>query len=141
MSTRRFPIPAVAALVLLHGCASRPMQELMGRGPLATGSLYRQAESVVLARDRELAPGCKDRHVTGTVLVRAPDVIANPHGGGESVSFSGTGTPSSYVIPVDRRYSTFVERWSLRRCETNVLYRVTFKPSQDGTLVVAEPEA
>jgi hypothetical protein len=135
----RLLIPGLA-LALAGGCSSQPMDTLMGRAPLATGSLYRQAETVVLARDRAAAPGCKDRHVTDTMLLRAPDVIAAPQGGTESVSFSGSGTPSSYVVPAERRYSTFVERWFVRRCDTNAVYRVTFRPSGDGTRVEAEPE-
>jgi len=113
---------------------------LGGRTALATGALYRQAESIVMARDREAAPQCKTRSVLGTRLLEAPEAVADPRGGSESVSFSGSGTPSSYVVPSERRYSRFVERWVLQRCDTEVVYRVIYTPSASGTDVSAELE-
>ncbi len=126
--------------LFLAGCSAPEILNLGGRTALATGSLYRQAESIVMARDREAAPQCKTRMVMGTRLLEAPEAIADPRGGSESVSFSGSGTPSSYVIPSERRYSQFVERWVLQRCDTEVVYRVTFTPSASGTDVSAELE-
>lgn len=122
------------------GCSAPEILNLGGRTALATGSLYRQAESIVMARDREAAPQCKTRMVRGTRLLEAPEAIADPRGGSESVSFSGSGTPSSYVIPSERRYSQFVERWVVQRCDAEVVYRVTFTPSASGTDVSAELE-
>lgn len=138
------PIRIAAGLALmglfLAGCSAPEILNLGGRTALATGSLYRQAESIVMARDREAAPQCKTRMVMGTRLLEAPEAIADPRGGSESVSFSGSGTPSSYVIPSERRYSQFVERWVLQRCDAEVVYRVTFTPSASGTDVSAELE-
>jgi hypothetical protein len=102
--------------------------------------LYRQAESIVMARDREAAPQCKTRSVLGTRLLEAPEAIADPRGGSEAVSFSGSGTPSSYVIPSERRYSRFVERWVVQRCDAEVVYRVIFTPSASGSDISAELE-
>lgn len=126
--------------VVASGCSAPEILNLGGRTALATGSLYRQAESIVMARDREAAPQCKTRMVRGTRLLEAPEAIADPRGGSESVSFSGSGTPSSYVIPSERRYSQFVERWVVQRCDAEVVYRVTFTPSASGTDVSAELE-
>ncbi len=138
------PIRVAGGLALmglfLAGCSAPEILNLGGRTALATGSLYRQAESIVMARDRETAPQCKTRMVMGTRLLEAPEAIADPRGGSESVSFSGSGTPSSYVIPSERRYSQFVERWVLQRCDAEVVYRVTFTPSASGTDVSAELE-
>jgi len=138
------PIRVAGGLTLmglfLAGCSAPEILNLGGRTALATGSLYRQAESIVMARDREAAPQCKTRMVMGTRLLEAPEAIADPRGGSESVSFSGSGTPSSYVIPSERRYSQFVERWVLQRCDAEVVYRVTFTPSASGTDVSAELE-
>ena len=122
------------------GCSAPEILNLGGRTALATGALYRQAESIVMARDREAAPQCKTRSVLGTRLFEAPEAVADPRGGSESVSFSGSGTPSSYVVPSERRYSRFVERWVLQRCDTEVLYRVIYTPSASGTDVSAELE-
>jgi len=94
----------------------------------------------VMARDREAAPQCKARSVLTTRLLEAPEAVADPRGGSESVSFSGSGTPSSYVVPSERRYSRFVERWVLQRCDTEVVYRVIYTPSASGTDVSAELE-
>ena len=125
---------------LAAGCSAPEILNLGGRTALATGALYRQAESIVFARDREAAPQCKDRSVAGTRLLEAPEAIADPHGGRDSVSFSGSGTPTSYVVPSEHRYSRFVERWVIRRCDTEIVYRVTFTPSASGTDVTAELE-
>ena len=122
------------------GCSAPEILNLGGRTALATGALYRQAESIVMARDREAAPQCKTRIVLGTRLLEAPEAVADPRGGSESVSFSGSGTPSSYVVPSERRYSRFVERWVLQRCDTEVVYRVIYTPSASGTDVSAELE-
>ena len=110
--------------LFLVGCSAPEILNLGGRTALATGALYRQAESIVMARDREAAPQCKTRTVMGTRLLEAPEAIADPRGGSESVSFSGSGTPFSYAVPSERRYSRFVERWVLQRCDTEVVYRV-----------------
>ena len=126
--------------LLLAGCSAPEILNLGGRTALATGALYRQAESIVMARDRDAAPQCKTRLVRGTRLLEAPEAIADPRGGSESVSFSGSGTPSSYVIPSERRYSQFVERWVVQRCDAEVVYRVTFTPSASGTDISAELE-
>ena len=122
------------------GCSAPEILNLGGRTALATGALYRQAESIVMARDREAAPQCKTRSVLGTRLLEAPEAVADPRGGSESVSFSGSGTPSSYVVPSDRRYSRFVERWVIQRCDAEAVYRVTYTPSASGTDVSAELE-
>ena len=122
------------------GCSAPEILNLGGRTALATGALYRQAESIVMARDREAAPQCKARSVLGTRLLEAPEAVADPRGGSESVSFSGSGTPSSYVVPSDRRYSRFVERWVIQRCDAEAVYRVTYTPSASGTDVSAELE-
>ena len=122
------------------GCSAPEILNLGGRTALATGALYRQAESIVMARDREAASQCKTRSVLGTRLFEAPEAVADPRGGSESVSFSGSGTPSSYVVPSERRYSRFVERWVLQRCDTEVVYRVIYTPSASGTDVSAELE-
>ena len=122
------------------GCSAPEILNLGGRTALATGALYRQAESIVIARDREAAPQCKTRIVLGTRLLEAPEAVADPRGGSESVSFSGSGTPSSYAVPSERRYSQFVERWVLQRCDTEVVYRVIYTPSASGTDVSAELE-
>jgi len=122
------------------GCSAPEILNLGGRTALATGALYRQAESIVMARDREAAPQCKTRSVLGTRLLEAPEAVADPRGGSESVSFSGSGTPSSYVVPSERRYSRFVERWVLQRCDTEVVYRVIYTPSASGIDVSAELE-
>ena len=122
------------------GCSAPEILNLGGRTALAAGALYRQAESIVMARDREAAPQCKTRSVLGTRLFEAPEAVADPRGGSESVSFSGSGTPSSYVVPSERRYSRFVERWVLQRCDTEVVYRVIYTPSASGTDVSAELE-
>ena len=122
------------------GCSAPEILNLGGRTALATGALYRQAESIVMARDREAAPQCKTRSVLGTRLFEAPEAVADPRGGSESVSFSGSGTPSSYVVPSERCYSRFVERWVLQRCDTEVVYRVIYTPSASGTDVSAELE-
>ena len=122
------------------GCSAPEILNLGGRTALATGALYRQAESIVMARDREAAPQCKTRSVLGTRLLEAPEAIADPRGGNEAVSFSGSGTPSSYAVPSERRYSRFVERWVLQRCDTEVVYRVIYTPSASGTDVSAELE-
>lgn len=140
----RSPIRVAGVLALmglfLAGCSAPEILNLGGRTALATGALYRQAESIVMARDREAAPQCKTRSVLTTRLLEAPEAIADPRGGSESVSFSGSGTPSSYVIPSERRYSQFVERWVLQRCDAEVVYRVTYTPSASGTDVSAELE-
>ena len=140
----RSPIRVAGVLALmglfLAGCSAPEILNLSGRTALATGALYRQAESIVMARDREAAPQCKTRSVLTTRLLEAPEAIADPRGGSESISFSGSGTPSSYVIPSERRYSQFVERWVLQRCDAEVVYRVTFTPSASGTDVSAELE-
>ncbi len=130
---------ALAALLMV-GCSAPEILNLGGRTALATGALYRQAESIVMARDREAAPQCKTRSVVGTRLLEAPEAIADPHGGRDSVSFSGSGTPTSYVVPYEHRYSRFVERWVIQRCDTEIVYRVTFTPSDSGTDVTAELE-
>jgi len=122
------------------GCSAPEILNLGGRTALATGALYRQAESIVMARDREAAPQFETRSVLGTRLFEAPEAVADPRGGSESVSFSGSGTPSSYVVPSERRYSRFVERWVLQRCDTEVVYRVIYTPSASGTDVSAELE-
>lgn len=143
--TKRVSISGLNALagaaVLLTGCAGSRMESLLGRGPIASGALYRQAETVVLARDREAHPACAERRVVATALLEAPEVVAGPQEGRESVSFSGTGTPNSYVVPSERRYSVFVERWTVRRCGTNASYRVTFLPARDQMRVEAVPES
>ena len=126
--------------VIFTGCSAPEILNLGGRTALATGGLYRQAESIVMARDREAAPQCKERSVLGTRLLEAPEAVADPHGGRDSVSFSGSGTPSSYAIPAEHRYSRFVERWVIRRCDTEVSYRVTFTPVASGLDVTAELE-
>lgn len=122
------------------GCHSPGFLDLGGRAGLATGALYRHAESIVMARDRDAAPQCRNRSVRDTRLIEAPEAVADPHGGRDSVSFSGSGTPSSYVIPAERRYSQFVERWVIQRCDTEVVYRVTFTPGASGTDITAELE-
>jgi len=90
------------------GCSTAGILDLGGRAGLATGGLYRQAESIVMARDREAAPQCKTRSILGTRLVEAPEAVADPRGDRDAVSFSGSGTPSSYVIHSAQRYSRFV---------------------------------
>ena len=122
------------------GCHSPGILDLGGRAGLATGGLYRQAESIVMARDREAAPQCRTRTILGTRLVEAPEAVADPRGDRDAVSFSGSGTPSSYVIPSEQRYSRFVERWKVQRCDTEVVYRVTYTPTASGTDVFAELE-
>ncbi len=122
------------------GCSTAGIPDLGGRAGLATGGLYRQAESIVMARDREAAPQCKTRSILGTRLVEAPEAVADPRGDRDAVSFSGSGTPSSYVIPSEQRYSRFVERWKVQRCDTEVVYRVTYTPSASGTDIFAELE-
>jgi hypothetical protein len=101
------PIRVAGGLALmglfLAGCSAPEILNLGGRTALATGALYRQAESIVMARDREAAPQCKTRTVMGTRLLEAPEAIADPRGGSESVSFSGSGTPFSYAVPSERR--------------------------------------
>ncbi len=143
--TQRNPIACLAVLgsaaVLLTGCAGSRIDSLLGRGPIASGALYRQAETVVLARDREAFPGCNERRVVETALLEAPEVVAGPQEGRESVSFSGAGTPNSYVVPPESRYSLFVERWTVQRCGTNASYRVTFRPTRDQMRVDAVPES
>ncbi|MSU85641.1 MAG: hypothetical protein EXS21_11120 [Pedosphaera sp.] len=138
------PILIAGGLALMSlfsaGCTAPEILNLGGRTALATGALYRQAESIVMARDREAAPQCKTRSVLGTRLLEAPEAIADPRGRGESVSFSGSGTPSSYVIPSERRYSRFVERWVVQRCDAEVVYRVIFTPSASGSDISAELE-
>ena len=121
-------------------CHSPGILDLGGRAGLATGGLYRQAESIVMARDREAAPQCRTRTILGTRLVEAPEAVADPRGDRDAVSFSGSGTPSSYVIPSEQRYSRFVERWKVQRCDTEVVYRVTYTPTASGTDVFAELE-
>ena len=130
---------SVAALAAA-GCQSERIDNLLGRGPIASGALYRQAETVVLMRDREAFPACNERKVEKTALLEAPDVVAMPQEGRDTVSFSGTGTPNSYVVPVERRFSRFVEQWTVRHCGSNFLYRVTFLPSRDGMVVDAVPD-
>ena len=44
--------------LLLAGCSAPEILNLGGRTALATGALYRQAESIVMARDRDAAPQC-----------------------------------------------------------------------------------
>ena len=122
------------------GCHSPGILDLGGRAGLATGGLYHQAESIVMARDREAAPQCRTRTILGTRLVEAPEAVADPRGDRDAVSFSGSGTPSSYVIPSEQRYSRFVERWKVQRCDTEVVYRVTYTPTASGTDVFAELE-
>jgi len=122
------------------GCHSPGILDLGGRAGLATGGLHRQAESIVMARDREAAPQCRTRTILGTRLVEAPEAVADPRGDRDAVSFSGSGTPSSYVIPSEQRYSRFVERWKVQRCDTEVVYRVTYTPTASGTDVFAELE-
>jgi hypothetical protein len=117
------------------------LDNLLGRGPIASGALYRQAETVVLARDREVHPACSERRVVATALLEAPEVVAAPQEGRESVSFSGSGTPNSYVVPAENRYSLFVERWTVQRCGTNANYRVTFRPTGDQMRVEAVPDS
>jgi hypothetical protein len=86
-----------------------------------------------------VAPDCARRRVVRTVLETAPEVVVTPHGGYDSVPFTGSGTPSTYVVPAGQRYSRFVERWTLDRCGAEVAYRVTYRPDGPGTVVEAEP--
>lgn len=131
----------LAGSALLGGCRTAGLLDLGGRSGLATGALYRHAESIVLARDHEADPRCRHRKVLDTRLVEAPEAEADPRGAHESFSFSGSGTPSSYVIPPERRYSRFVERWAIQRCDAEVFYRVTYTPGASGTDVTAELES
>lgn len=137
---RVVPILILAAAAAVVGCQSERLDALLGRGPIAAGALYRQAETVVLIRDREAFPECKERKVEKTALLEAPEVVAMPQESRDTVSFSGTGTPNSYVVPVERRFSRFVEQWTVRHCGSNYLYRVTFLPSRDGMVVDAVPD-
>lgn len=131
----------VAGSAWVAGCRMPGGIDLGGRSGLATGALYRHAESIVLARDHEADPKCRQRKVLDTRLIEAPEAEADPRGGHESFSFSGSGTPSSYVVPPERRYSRFVERWAIQRCDSEVFYRVTYTPGASGTDVVAELES
>ena len=123
------------------GCATSPTASTWwsSKRPVANGSLYRQAETVVLGVDREKAPDCTSRHVVKSELVKPPAVTAEARDNA-NVSFAGTsGTPTSYYIPPDRRYSEFVENWTVDRCGKVVVYRVTFSPREtvdDGGMVV-----
>ena len=75
-----------------------------------------------------------------TELLRAPESVASPYGERESISFSGSGTPLSYMVPAERRFSLFVERWEVLRCGILVRYQVTFKPLKDSVWIDAELE-
>lgn len=134
---------ASTAMLGFAGCTSTPVEELVGKAAIANGALFRQAESVVLVQDREAAPDCKQRKIIHRVLVQAPEVVATAHGSYESVPFTGSGTPSSYVIPSGTRYSKFVERWTIDRCDAEVNYLVTYTPegpNGPGTAVTAQLE-
>ena len=131
----------VAGSAWMAGCRMPGGIDLGGRSGLATGALYRHAESIVLARDQGADPKCRQRQVLDTRLIEAPEAEADPRGGHESFSFSGSGTPSSYVVPPERRYSRFVERWAIQRCDSEVFYRVTYTPGASGTDVTGELES
>lgn len=138
------PVLAVAlglvALGCFSGCTTTPTEEFAGKGPIAYGAMFRQAESVVMNTDEEAAPGCKQRKISHRVLISAPEVVVSAHGSYESVPFTGSGTPSTYSVPSGQRYSKFVERWIVTRCDTDVSYLVTYTPEGMGTAVTAELE-
>lgn len=91
------PILVAGGLALMSlfsaGCSAPEILNLGGRTALATGALYRQAESIVMARDREAAPQCKTRMVLGTRLLEAPEAIADPRGGVSRFHFQDPGPP------------------------------------------------
>jgi len=131
-----------AALLLLAGCASsnhssRP--SMVGRGNgLATGALYRTAETKVLSADAAAASACQTRSVVDTEVVTRPAVVATPYNPGATyampdASRNASGYPAAQSVEV--AYSEFVERWTLNRCGEQVRYLVTFRP--DGTVLVA----
>ena len=127
--------------VILAGCASSGPEELWSsKSPIAHGALYRQAETVVFSVDSEKAPDCTKRSVVKAELFKAPEYVADARGRAD-VSFSGSGVPDSYAVPIDRRYSEFIEKWTINRCGSNIDYMVTFTPDhgfEGGTTVKAE---
>ncbi len=134
-----------AALLLAAGCASSnnsSKPSVVGRGNgLATGALYRTAETKVLSADAAAASNCQSRSVVDTEVVKRPAVVATPYNPGATYAMpdaykSVSGYPATQSVEV--AYSEFVERWTLNRCGERVRYLVTFRP--DGTvLVVPEP--
>lgn len=126
-----------AAFLLLAGCASS--SAVVGRGNgLASGALYRTAESKVMAADAAAASACQTRSVANTEVVKPPAVVATPYNAGATfampdASKSVSGYPATQSVEV--AYSEFVERWTLNRCGEQVRYLVTFRP--DGTVLVA----
>ena len=143
MKSRLGILSTLGVAIWVVGCTTSPTASTWwsGKRPVANGSLYRQAETVVLGVDREKAPECTSRHVVKSELVKPPLVTAESRDA-NNVSFAGTaGTPNSYYIPPERRYSEFVENWTVDRCGKEVVYRVTFSPKdslEGGTLVKAE---
>ncbi|HTI68912.1 MAG TPA: hypothetical protein VMF06_03035 [Candidatus Limnocylindria bacterium] len=128
----------------MTGCRNSPSQSFLqaGKAPLAEGALYRQAETVVLDTDREKARECTTRRVIKTELFKAPEITAASHATVGVGSMSGMGTPDSYYLSPDQRYSEFVEKWTLDRCGQEVTYLVTFTPQHSfsgGTVVTAVP--
>jgi hypothetical protein len=122
---------AAALAGLLAGCAEKSLVLGKGHG-LATGCLYRSAETKVLAADAAAHPETSDREVLDTAVVTPPIVTATPYDTAYTHTLPDPNKGDSGSFPVRRDaepvYSKFVERWTVRHGADRSRYLVTFQP-------------
>jgi hypothetical protein len=129
-------VPLALALLaaLAAGCAT-------SQGTLSSGPAYVSARDAVLAADTAAAPDCATRRLARTETVEKPRVSVNAYDAAYTDSLPSAGQAPSYAFgstpKSGRRYSQFVERWTVERCGQSVPYLVTFKPDEAGGYDVA----
>lgn len=123
---------ALAASLLVAGCASwSPLGLGVGTG-LSSGELFRRAQARVLAADQAAAPDCTERRVLRTEVVEGSRAGETAY---DALYLHGLPGNDPRVMPAPSAARTleqarWVERWVVDRCGRGMRYRVTFAPGK-----------